>query len=181
MDLMTNLFDIDISLILNCILIKNNVRSLYIYDNSNDETIDILSKLFPTLHFEKTSYFYFDNTTHDILISNKKINMSDYDNSFKLGQLLGYPTADHFPINRKDQKNIGYYHYNVKVDLIKNTKVILFSFVAKDASKDDEIRVLLSKIQETLKSDPISKFIKDIYILKAKKTINQILQLNFLH
>jgi hypothetical protein len=178
---MTNLFDMNISLILNCILIKNKVRSLYIYDNSNDVSIEVLSKLFPTLHFEKTSSLNSDDTKYDILISNEKINISDYDTDLKLGQLLGYPTADHFPISREDQKNIGYYQYNVKVDLIKNTKVILFSFLAKDASKDEAIHLFLSKIQEALQSDPISKFIKDIYILKAKKTITHILQLNFLH
>jgi len=181
MDFMTNLFDMNISLILNCILIKSKVRSLYIYDNSNDVSIDVLSKLFPTLHFEKTSYFNSENTKHDILISNEKFNISDYDTNYKVGKLLGYPTADHFPINREDQKNIGYYQYTIKVDLIKNTKVILFSFVAKDASKDEEILLFLLKIQQALKSDPISKFIKDIYILKTKRTINNVLQLNFLY
>lgn len=181
MDLMINLFDMNISLILNCILIKNKVRSLYICDNSNDVSIDVLSKLFPTLHVEKTSSLNSDNTKHDILISNEKINMSDYDTSFKLGKLLGYPTADHFPINRENQKNIGYYQYTIKVDLIKNTKVILFSFVAKDASKDEEVCLFLSKIQQALQSDPIYKYIKNIYILKTKRTINNVLQLNFLY
>lgn len=184
MDLTTNLLDMNISLILNCILIKNKVRSLYIYDNYDDKlddvSIDQISKLFPTLHFEKTLSLNSDDTKYDILISNEKINISDYDTNKKLGILLGYPTADHFPIGKEDKKN-GYYNYIIKVDLIKNTKVILFTFVAKDDSKDNDIRIFLSKIQKALKSNPISKFIKDIWISKTKRTINQILQLSFLY
>jgi len=185
MDLTTNLFDMNISLILNCILIENKVRFLYIYDNSNDNlddvSIDQISKLFPTLYFEKTSSLNYDNTKFDILISKEKINISNYDTNSKLGILLGYPTANHYPISHEDKKNIGFYQYSVKVDLIKNTKVILFSFVAKDDSKDDDIRIFLSKIQKALKSNPISKFIKDIWISKTKRNNNKILQLSFLY
>ena len=184
MDFTTNLFDMNISLILNCILIKNKVRSLYIYDNYDDKldnvSIDQISKLFPTLHFEKTLSLNSDDTKYDILISNEKINISDYDTNSKLGILLGYPTANHFPIGKEDKKN-GYYNYIIKVDLIKNTKVILFTFVAKDDSKDDEIRSFLSKIQIALESETLSKYIKDIYISKTKRTINKILQLSFLY
>jgi len=173
-------------IILNCLLIKNKVRELYIYEcECNDEKeedtkLEKIQKLFPELHFEKSSVLNFNNNKYDILISNRKLDLIEYDNNLKLGELLGYPTADHFPIS-KTEKESGYYMYHIKVDLIKNSKVVLFSFVAKDTSKEKEIIKFLSKIEEGFIYESIYKLITKIYITRIKKTNNQILEISFIN
>jgi hypothetical protein len=168
-------------IILNCLLIKNKVRELYIYesDDIEDTKLEKIQKLFPELHFEKSSILNFNNK-NDIFISNKKLNLIEYDNNLKLGELLGYPTADHFPIS-KTEKEAGYYIYHIKVDLIKNSKVVLFSFVAKDTSKEKEIIKFLSKIEEGFIYESIYKLITKIYITRIKKTNNHILEISFIN
>jgi hypothetical protein len=172
-------------IILNCLLIKNKVRELYIYESEcadekeEDTKLEKIQKLFPELYFEKSSVLNFSNK-YDILISNRKLDLIEYDNNLKLGKLLGYPTADHFPIF-KTEKESGYYIYHIKVDLIKNSKVVLFSFVAKDISKEKEIRKFLSDIEEGFILEPVYKLITKIYITRIKKTNNQILEISFIN
>ena len=128
----------NLSLLLNCILIQNNIRTLYIYESDDNVSLNLLHELYqlyPTLYFERTSYL---SLNYDVLISNKKLNQDDYNTSIKLGQLLGYPTYNDYPISKKN-KNNGYYIYNVTVNLIKKNKCSLFSFVAKDTSMEKDI------------------------------------------
>jgi hypothetical protein len=92
----------NLSLLLNCILIQSNIRTLYIYESDNNISLNLLHELYqlyPTLYFEKTSFL---SLNYDVLISNKKLNQDDYDTSAKLGQLLGYPTYNDFPISKKN-------------------------------------------------------------------------------
>jgi len=173
-------------IILNCLLIKNKVRELYIYEcewddeKEEDTKLEKIQKLFPELHFEKSSVLNFNNNKYDILISNRKLDLIEYDNNLKLGKLLGYPTADHFPIS-KTEKESGYYIYHIKVDLIKNSKVVLFSFVAKDTSKEKERIKFLSKIKKGFIYELIYKVITKIYITRIKKTNNHILEISFIN
>jgi len=176
----------NINIILNCLLIKNKVRELYIYecesDNEKEEDtkLEKIQKLFPELYFEKSSVLNFNNNKYDILISNRKLDLIEYNNNLKLGELLGYPTADHFPIS-KTEKESGYYTYHIKVDLIKNSKVVLFSFIAKDTSREKEIIELLSKIEEGLVLESIYKLITKIFITRIKKRNNHILEISFIN
>ena len=52
-------------IILNCHLIKNKVRELYIYESNEieDNKLEKIQKLFPELHFEKSSVLNFNNKT----------------------------------------------------------------------------------------------------------------------
>ena len=46
-----------LSLVINCLIIKNNIRELYIIDYDDISlTIHDINRLFPELHVEKTSY-----------------------------------------------------------------------------------------------------------------------------
>lgn len=146
-----------IILTLNCLLIQHNVREGYLIQNHDIiySTKYTISQIFPDLH---------QNVTEDgILVSKNKISREDYNNNVTLGKILGYPSAKQYPISRKDKKS-GYYTYHVKVKLSKKTVVTLFSFISKDLLYEIEIYQLLIGIQKTLRSDPISKYIKEIYI-----------------
>ena len=161
-----------ILLILNCILIKNKIRSLYIheYEDITIDTLNDIHSMFPELHVEKTSYLYEDKEKYDIFVSYNKLSEEDYDTDIKLGKLLGYPSAEDFPISNKI-KNKGYYTYSIKVNLSRKNKVTLFSFVAKDRSNDNKIYKLLTNIQDSLRSEEVFKYIKDIYIIINKKRV----------
>jgi len=131
-------------IVLNCILIQNNVREGYLIQNHDiiESTIYTISKTHSTLNQRNTSY--------GILVTKNKLNNEydnedDIDHNYKLGKLLGYPTYKQYPISKKDKIN-GYYTYHIKVALINNEKITLFSFVAKDLSTEDEIYELLSYI-----------------------------------
>jgi len=154
-------------LVLNCILIQKSVREGYLIQNCDiiESTPNILLKTFPNLNQRNTSY--------GILVSKNKLN-NDYDNeddidhNYKLGKLLGYPTYKQYPISKKDKVS-GYYTYHVKVVLINNDKITLFSFVAKDLSAEEEIYELLSYIKDRLYDSKYSKFIKNIYLDRITK------------
>ena len=136
-----------------------------------------LYQLYPTLYFERTSFL---SLNYDVLISNKKLNQDDYNTSIKLGQLLGYPPYNDYPISKKN-KNNGYYIYNVTVNLIKKNKCSLFSFVAKDTSMEKDIYKLLLNIQNCLQSHPVHKYIKKIYIIRYKKKLDKILETSYIN
>jgi hypothetical protein len=168
-----------IEIILNCLLVQNNVRSAYLvsYESITADYIKNIQQIFPKLHLEKTLYFSHE---YDLLITNHKLNVTDYDTNFKIGTLLGYPTADHFPINKTD-KDKGYYTYHIKVKLSKKKTITLFSFVAKDTSKYNEILILLNNIKKSLLSNSIAEFIKDIYIEQIKQNKKNILEIVFIY
>lgn len=156
-------------IVLNCILIQNNVREGYLIQNHDiiESTVHTISKTHSTLNQRNTSY--------GILVSKNKLNNEydnedDVDHNYKLGKLLGYPTFKQYPISKKDKAN-GYYTYHIKVVLINNEKITLFSFVAKDLSAEDEIYELLSYIKDTLYDSEYSKFIKNIYLDRIKKYV----------
>jgi len=154
-------------LVLNCILIQNNVRGGFLIQNHDiiESTVYTISNTYSTLNQRNTSY--------GILVTKNKLN-NEYDNkddidyNYKLGKLLGYPTYKQFPISKKDKAN-GYYTYHVKVVLINNEKITLFSFVAKDLSTEDKIYELLSHIKDTLYDSEYSNYIKNIYLDRIKK------------
>lgn len=154
-------------LVLNCILIQNNVRGGFLIQNHDiiESTVYTISNTYSTLNQRNTSY--------GILVTKNKLN-NEYDNkddidyNYKLGKLLGYPTYKQFPISKKDKAN-GYYTYHVKVVLINNEKITLFSFVAKDLSTENKIYELLSHIKDTLYDSEYSNYIKNIYLDRIKK------------
>ena len=146
-----------IKLILNCLLIQYNIRKGYLIANHDiiHSTKYTISKIFPDLY---------QNEFHDkILVSKNKIPKEDYKNQTKLGKILEYPSAEQFPINKRDQK-LGYYIYDINVELSKKKVINLFSFIAKDLLHKEDIYLLLSNIQKSLRSDPISIYIKKIYV-----------------
>lgn len=168
-----------IEIILNCLLIQNNVRSAYLlsYDSISPDYVENIHKLFPNLHIEKTLYFSHE---YDLLITNHKLNITEYNSNYKIGSLLGYPTADHFPLSKTD-KNNGYYTYHVKVKLCRKNTVTLFSFVAKDTSKNNEISIFLGNIKKTFLLNSISEFIKEVYIEQIKRNKKNILEIIFIY
>ena len=153
--------------VLNCMLIQNNVRQGYLIQNHDiiESTIYTISNTYPILNQRNTSY--------GILVTKNKLNNEydnedDVDHNHKLGKLLGYPTYKQYPISKKDKAN-GYYTYHIKVVLINNKKINLFSFVAKDLSVEDKIYELLSHIKDRLYDSKYSKYIKNIYLDRIKK------------
>jgi hypothetical protein len=150
-------------------LIQNNVRQGYLIQNHDiiESTIYTISNTYPILNQRNTSY--------GILVTKNKLNNEydnedDIDHNYKLGKLLGYPTYKQYPISKKDKAN-GYYTYHIKVVLINNEKITLFSFVAKDVSVEDEIYELISHIKDTLYDSKYSKYIKNIYLDIIKKYV----------
>lgn len=129
-------------LVLNCILTQNSVREGYLIQNH--EIIESTSYL--TLNQKNTSY--------DVLVSKSKLN-NEYD--YYLNKLLKYS------ITKKDKLN-NYYTYNIKIVLINNEKVTLYSIETDDLSIEDEIYVLWSNIKDILYDSKYSKYIKNIYL-----------------
>jgi len=163
-----------IILVLNCLLIQNNVRQAYLIQNHDiiESKLYTISKTYPLLNQRKTNY--------GVIISKNKLD-DDYDDeddpyhNHKLGKLLGYPTYDQYPISKKDKEN-GYYTYHVKVKLVKNNVITLFSFVAKDVSNEDKVHDLLYYIKDSLFDSEYSTYIKKIFIERLKKRNNKIIE-----
>jgi hypothetical protein len=135
-------------LVLNCILTQNNVREGYLIQNHEiiESASYIISKTYPTMNQKNTSY--------DVLVSKSKLN-NEYD--YYLKKLLKYS------ISKEDESN-SYYTYNIKVVLINNEKVTLYSIETNDLSIEDEIYVLWSNIKDILYYSKYSKYIKNIYL-----------------
>ena len=156
-------------IVLNCILIQHNIRQGYLIQNNDiiESTLSTISKTHSSLNQHYTNY--------GVIITKNKLN-DDYDNEddpthhYKLGKLLGYPTVDQYPISKK-KKELGYYVYHVKVELIKKTRITLFSFIAKDLSVEDKIIDLLLNIQDILYHCIYAIYIKKIYIQRIKKIL----------
>lgn len=164
-----------IILVLNCLLIQHNVRQAHLIQNHDiiESRLYTISKTYPLLNQRKTN--------DGIIISKNKLD-DDYDPYYnqKLGKLLGYPISDQHPISKKDKEN-GYYTYHVKVKLIKNNMITLFSFVAKDLSFKNKIHDLLGYIKEILYDSEYSIYIKHIYIERLKKRNNEIIEVKFIY
>jgi len=168
-----------IMLVLNCLLVQHNVRQAYLIQNHDiiESRLYTISKTYPLLNHRKTNY--------GIIISKNKLG-DDYDDeddpyhNHKLGKLLGYPTYDQYPISKKDKEN-GYYTFHVKVKLINNNMITLFSFVASNLSSENKIYDILNHIKETLLNSEYSVYIKRIYIERLKKRNNKIIELKFIY
>ena len=160
-----------IMLVLNCLLIEHNIRQTYLIQNHDiiESRLYTISKTYPLLNHRKTNY--------GIIISKNKLD--NYDPYHKLGKFLGYPTYDQYSINKKYKEN-GYI-FHVKVKLIKNNVITLFSFVAKDLSLKNKIHKLLAHIKETIYDSEYSTYIKQIYIEQLKKRNNKIIEVNFIY
>jgi FAD synthase len=156
-------------LTLNYLLIQHNVRSGYLIENHDiiKSTLYNVNNAFPNLYQRKTNYGIIVSKE---LLNNDYDNKNDTDHDYKLGKLLGYPTVDQYPISKKDI-TIGYYVYNVKVNLIKKTIITLFSFVAKNVLNESKIENLLNQIKVTLYNSEYSEYINDIYVERLKKRL----------
>ena len=143
-----------IILILNCILIQNNIRNVYLIKNHDiiESKLYTISKAYPDLQQLKTN--------EGILIS--KINTNYIDNSID--------------ISKKD-----YYVYHIKVNLTKKVKITLFSLIVKNLSSENEMYELLTHIKEILYDSEYSTYIKKIYIERLKKHHSKIIELKFIY
>ena len=143
-----------IILILNCILIQNNIRNVYLIKNHDiiESKLYTISKAYPDLQQLKTN--------EGILIS--KINTNYIDNSID--------------ISKKD-----YYVYHIKVNLTKKVKITLFSLITKNLSSENEMYELLTHIKEILYDSEYSTYIKKIYIERLKKHHSKIIELKFIY
>ena len=147
-----------IILVLNCILIQNNIRNSYLIQKSDiiESKLYIISKTYPELYQHKTY--------NGILISKQNT-----------------PIIKSYIPDTKNDIEIGYYIYHIKVNLTKNNKITLYSFIAKKISSENEIYNLLTQIKDVLYDSEYSIYIKKIYIERLKKRNGKIIELKFIY
>lgn len=152
--------------LLNCILIEEGFRECFLFWCRKTYKIsDYINKLFPTLILNKYagSNKLLELKNSDVLLISKRIiNPEEYNTDAKLGQLLGYITANEY---QNLDRTLDVYDYVVQVIIEQkemNLKVNLYNELSNNKISYETNRV---KIEEALRRNKlVNNQIKEVNV-----------------
>lgn len=147
-------------IILNCILIEKEVRRCFlVWCKKPWKLGSFINRKFPNLILTDYSEFAKKkklNSSDVFLVSKRELNKNEYDTDEKLGELLGYLSANEFnKINKKE----FLYNYGLKA-IIGNLEINLFGELSQNKLNYGPIR---NKIHNALK-----EMVDDIVLVERK-------------
>jgi hypothetical protein len=152
---------LEYEILLNCILIEEDIRKCFLFWCKKTLKVgDYIKRLFPNLILNKylgQNKLLQLESSDVLLISKNIIQPEEYDNDAKLGNLLGYLSANNYS---KLDRTIDFYNY-VLVAKINNIEVYLYNELSQNKLDYQDIK---NKVEIAFKRNKLGNNVDEVMI-----------------